>query len=132
MNPAAGLDALDALDDLTAQTVAELATLRAALAQLRRNRTAAPFMARCTEAAADQSVHRLCRAAVGIAIHAAGLAAAAGVRFHVGRDLPRLDPSASLPGLSLPVALAALLDARAAGATDAELFTSLMSDEGDA
>ena len=131
MNTAAGFEHVEALDDLADQAVAELAVLRVALTRLRHGAAAVqalsvPFVdVEHANAVADQSAHRLCRAVVGLAIHAAGLAELAGVRFHVGRDRPRLDPCASLPGLSLPVALAALLDARATGAADAELFTSL-------
>ena len=122
MNPAAGFDHLEALDELTSLAVEELAVLRAALTRLQGEHA---------HAVADQSAHRLCRSVAGLAIHAAGLAELAGVRFYVGRELPRLDmdPTARLPGLSLPVALAALLDARAAGATDAALFTCLGNGE---
>ena len=122
MNPAAGFDHLEALDELAGLAVEELAVLRAALTRLQGEHA---------HAVADQSAHRLCRSVAGLAIHAAGLAELAGVRFYVGRELPRLDmdPTARLPGLSLPVALAALLDARAAGATDAALFTCLGNGE---
>lgn len=122
MNPAAGFDHLEALDELAGLAVEELAVLRAALTRLQGEHA---------HAVADQSAHRLCRTVAGLAIHAAGLAELAGVRFYVGRELPRLDmdPTARLPGLSLPVALAALLDARAAGATDAALFTCLGNGE---
>ena len=122
MNTAAGFDHLEALDELTSLAVEELAVLRGALTRLQGEHA---------HAVADQSAHRLCRTVAGLAIHAAGLAELAGVRFYVGRELPRLDmdPTARLPGLSLPVALAALLDARAAGATDAALFTCLGNGE---
>ena len=137
MNTAAGFDHLEALDELASLAVAELAVLRVALTRLRHGSVAAldlsaPFIdTEYVNAVADQSAHRLCRSVADIAIHAAGLAELAGVRFYVGRELPRLDmdPTVRLPGLSLAVALAALLDARAAGVADADLFTCLSNGE---
>lgn len=142
MNPAAGfeaLEALEALDDLHQQMSDALRLLRAAL-HGHQSRDGAPVSIFGTEdedadAAAD-AAHRVCSIAAGIAMHATDLAETAGVQFHVGRDRfhvlpgwPWLAPREILPGLSLPAALAALRDARAAGTTDADLFTSLRDEE---
>lgn len=142
MNPAAGFEAFEALDDLHQQMSDALRLLRAALhGHQRRDGAAVPIFItedEDTDAAVD-AAHRVCSIAACIAMHATGLAETAGVQFHVGRDRfhvlpgwPRLAPREILPGLSLPVALAALLDARAAGVTDADLFSSLTSDGEDA
>lgn len=68
---------------------------------------------------AEQEAGFLCHTLACLAVHAVGLAEAAGVRFGVEHDLHggRLAP------LSLPTALAALCDARAAG-EEATLFAS--------
>lgn len=142
MNPAAGFEALEVLDDLHQQMSDALCLLRGALhRQQRRDGAAVPiFITEDEDAdAAVDAAHRVCSIAACIAMHATSLAETAGVQFHVGRDRfhvlpgwPLLMPREILPCLSLPAALAALRDARAAGVTDAELFTSLTSDEGDA
>lgn len=139
MNPTAGFEALEALDDLQQQMSDALRLLREALHwHQRRDGAAVPSFGTEDEdanAAAD-AANRVCSIAACIAMHATGLAETAGVQFHVGRNRfhvlpgwPWLAPREILPGLSLPAALAALRDARAAGATDAELFTSLRDEE---
>lgn len=142
MNPAAGFEALAALDDLHQQMSDALRLLHAALHRhQRRDGAAVPIFVTENEDAEDanaaaDAANRVCSIAAGIAMHATGLAEAAGVQFHVGRDRfhvlpgwPWLAPREILPGLSLPAALAALRDARAAGTTDADLFTSLRDEE---
>lgn len=68
---------------------------------------------------AEQGASFLCHTLACIAVRTVGLAEAAGVRFGVGHDLH----GTTLAPLSLPIALAALCDARSDG-DEATLFAS--------